>query len=69
MTPKRKTALQWFYDRGEICLAEWHPDRPNRAMVTRMLNSGEVAERIGSHPGMILQGLTDYGRQRLHEAG
>lgn len=68
MTPARKKALQFFHERGEVCVAAWEPERPTSPMVTRLMSAGELQEYEGPHPGAIMQCLTDLGRQRLHEA-
>lgn len=65
-TSLRRRALEWFHDRGEVCLASRIEGRPSPAMVTRLLNDGELIEECRSGP--IYQYLTDYGRRRLYAA-
>jgi hypothetical protein len=64
MTPARKAALEWFYDRGAVPAPySSHEGRPSDPMFQRMLRSEQVT--------MTPEGwtLTDKGRRDLHEAG
>ena len=63
-TPARKRALQWFHDRGEVRVY-WQPDAPSSAMITKMVNDGEV-EAVSISPWATVHRLTDKGRRALH---
>lgn len=63
MTPKRKHALQWFHDRGEVRSFREAPF--SNEMLMRMEREGQVQWR---NPGTPIWSLTDAGRQALHEA-
>lgn len=68
MTPKRKQALQWFYDRGEV---GWFPcdgSGPSRAMRVRLENDGLIQRHNNGDMKVMTFTLTDAGRQALHEA-
>ena len=61
MTPARRKALQWFYDRGEV-LDPWDKeDGPTTAMICRMLDESQLSWRRGKG-----HSLTDKGRRMLH---
>ena len=77
MTPKRREALQHFYDNGgEICVRDFRrtveenlavindPNYPTAQMISRMLRDGEITQYWGGHA--VFQRLTDLGRRRLH---
>jgi hypothetical protein len=61
MTPKRKAALQWFHDKGEVQALWAHPDHPSRRLVYRMIDDGQL--RWAAQRGHF---LTDKGRRMLH---
>ena len=65
MTPARKSALQWFHDRGEIALHEHRKDAPpTGSMILAMMREGQLQWRSGSPDP--LWSLTDKGRRMLH---
>jgi hypothetical protein len=39
MTPARKAALQWFYDRGETRLSRHNADQPSGQMILAMIRA------------------------------
>lgn len=59
MTPARKAALQWFYDRGAVINALGKKDAPSASMMNQMENDGQLQ--------LSLEGwvLTDKGKQDL----
>jgi len=61
MTPARKAALQWFYERGAILDLCTFDSPPSAAMMDRMFEDGQLAwlNRVGYV-------LTDKGRRMLH---
>lgn len=64
MTPKRKAALQWFHDRGNVpgSAFELPADAPSIRLIRLMLDSCELRwsnMEVG-------YSLTDLGRRRLH---
>lgn len=61
-TPKRKAALEWFYDRGAVPRSKFTPDAPSITMTDRMEADGQLC--------LTAEGwtLTDQGRRDLHEA-
>jgi ribosomal protein S19E (S16A) len=64
MTPARKAALEWFYDRGAVPAPySSHEGRPSATIFRRILKSGQIR--------LTPEGwtLTDKGRRDLHEAG
>lgn len=65
MTPARKAALQWFYDRGEVDFFD--KSAPSTAMRLRLVADGLLQYRIGDR--RVAFSLTDKGRRDLHEAG
>lgn len=67
MTPKRKQALQWFHDQGEIACKKAQAEMPiTMRMVALMLNDRHlVAYRTC---GKYHYSLTDAGRVALHES-
>lgn len=66
MTPARKKALQWFYDRGE-CFCSGNPwlFEPTMNVVGRMLRDGQLQKREIS-ACVAVYSLTDKGRRMLH---
>jgi hypothetical protein len=60
MTPARKAALQWFYDRGAVPQPFSLPDWLTERMFRSMISQGQVS--LGRE-GWI---LTDKGRRMLH---
>lgn len=66
MTPKRKAALQWFYDRGETRLSRLNEGQPSGSMILAMQRDGQLQWRARGAP---IWSLTDKGRRDLHEAG
>jgi len=68
MTPKRKYALQWFHDRGEVGWFKLADNPPIDLMLERMVKDGQLQKRIHGPMKVILYSLTDAGRQALHEA-
>lgn len=70
MTPARKVALQWFYDRGEAVFADVLPrGAPTLTMRDRMEREGQLQQIRYDECGPIFFALTDKGRRDLHEAG
>lgn len=61
MTPKRKAALQWFYDRGEVTSLRGTPF--GNAMLQTMIREGQVQ---WVNPGRPIFSLTDKGRRMLN---
>ena len=68
MTPKRKAALQWFYDRGEVGWFVCAENPPSDMMRKRMIKDGHLQKRSQGDWKPMLFSLTDAGRQALHEA-
>jgi hypothetical protein len=66
MTPARKAALEWFYDRGETRLSRHNADQPSGQMILAMIREGQLEWRVAGAP---IYTLTDKGRRDLHEAG
>lgn len=72
MTPARKAALQWFYDRGEV--PSPHPRLwlvggegvPSHDMVLRMKKEGQVEATCNPPDMRLFLRLTDKGRRMLH---
>lgn len=70
MTPKRKAALQYFHDRGEVPMRvveyKLEDGTPTDYMLDKMWKDGELAMFHGEdfEP---MYALTDLGRQNLHE--
>ena len=69
MTPKRKAALQWFFDRGEVRWFVYAESPPSRPMLNRMLADGQLSCKIEGDFKPLVYALTDKGRRDLHEAG
>ena len=67
MTPKRKAALQWFHDRGEI--GWFDATSPSNKMRKAMMADGQLQKRVGNSIPLVMYSLTDKGRRDLHEAG
>lgn len=67
MTPKRRDALQWFHDRGEVGWFAFAENPPSETMIRKMLREGQLQERSQGNLKPILYSLTDAGRQALHE--
>ncbi len=66
MTPARKAALQWFHDRGEVCIGLLPVNvGPSDAIVAKMFKDGQLACRVGKYRRRYLS-LTDKGRRMLH---
>lgn len=70
MTPKRKQALQWFHDRGEVSPLDFWPngnirlaDRPTDRMIIWM----ECDDQLEFDHDSGVYRLTNAGRQDLHE--
>ena len=68
MTPKRKYALQWFHDRGEVGWFKLADNPPSDPMLELMIKDGQLQKRNQGQMKVILYSLTDAGRQALHEA-
>jgi hypothetical protein len=68
MTPKRKYALQWFHDRGEVGWFVCAENPPSDLMRKRMIKDGHLQKRSQGDWKPTLFSLTDAGRQALHEA-
>jgi len=65
MTPKRKKALQWFMDQGEIECRKAHEEAPFTIHMTRrMLDDLQI--RGDERRGTWYFTVTDKGRQMLH---
>lgn len=62
MTPRRKAALQWFYDRGAVLKQLAQPDAPHACMLTWMQDDEQIEL---TDEGWV---LTDKGRRELWEA-
>jgi hypothetical protein len=65
MTPARKAALQWFYDRGETRLSRHNVEQPSGQMILAMIREGQLEWRVAGEP---IYTLTNKGRHDLHEA-
>lgn len=64
MTPARKKALQWCFEKGEFAWwPRWH-DKPTIVMRDAMIRDGQL-ERVTTVEGVFYQ-LTDKGRRMLH---
>ncbi len=72
MTPKRKAALQWFHDQGEILCSQAHDskDGPSTRLIRLMLDDMQLlAFQKGRGRNRVYWfTLTDMGRRELHEA-
>lgn len=66
MTPERKRALQWFFDRGEVAWFRYAEKPPTEAMRRRMMKDGELQDRRQGDWKPVLYSLTDKGRRMLH---
>lgn len=64
MTPARKAALQWFYDRGEVEVFETHPGHPTKLMVIMMICDDQLKYRKDGDK--LIHSLTDKGRRLLN---
>lgn len=63
MTPARKAALQWFYDRGVVSwLASLRNNAPSKRLFHLMQRDGQL---VLTSEGWT---LTDKGRRDLHGA-
>ena len=67
MTPKRKQALQFFHDRGEV--GWFAKGDPSRAMLKAMMADGQLQKHNNGEMRLITYSLTDKGRKDLHEVG
>ena len=66
MTPKRKLALQWFHDRGEVACKEAQDEMPMTiSMVRLMLDAGQLDAYMVRR--VYHYSLTDAGRRALHD--
>lgn len=65
MTPKRKQALQWFADQGEIECKKGRQEAPcTIQMIRLMLDDRQI---LGSErKGVWYYTVTDKGRRMLH---
>jgi ribosomal protein S19E (S16A) len=64
MTPARKAALQWFYDRGAVpALQLYDAGSPSDRVFSQMQREGQIKHTAEGWT------LTDKGRRDLHEAG
>ncbi len=70
MTPKRKAALQWLHDLGEVEMAavdakvlDW---QPSECMLDKMWNAGELMMGFDAEDIPVYT-LSDLGRKNLHE--
>ena len=66
MTPKRKSALEWFHERGEV--GWFRLGDPSNKMRREMIKDGQLQGRSQGDFRVILYSLTDKGRRDLHEA-
>lgn len=70
MTPKRKKALQFFHDKGEVPLfvvdEKLIEGTPSQYMLDKMWDAGELCMYHGEDMEPMYA-LTDLGRQNLHE--
>lgn len=66
MTPKRKQALQYIHDRGEVISFGVRDGSPSRRMIDMLVADGLVSRGSNSW-GPIPYTLTDKGRRALHE--
>lgn len=64
MTPARKSALQWFHDRGEVKWDEADEGAPTINMVIMMIADRQLSYR--KEGGALFHSLTDLGRRRLN---
>lgn len=65
MTPKRKQALQWFHDQGEIECRKAHKEAPFTIHMTRrMLHDLQI--RADDRRGIWYFTVTDKGRRMLN---
>lgn len=72
MTPKRKKALQWFHDRGEVkCKVAFEEGPMTATMIRRLLSDGHLDAYTVRKDGkrVFVHALTDSGRAALHGAG
>jgi hypothetical protein len=60
MTPARKAALQWFYDRGVVARPCNCSTAPTGPMVLKMLGDEQLQWTLDGYS------LTDKGRRMLH---
>lgn len=67
MTPKRKKALQWFHDRGEVGWFRYDQNPPSQRMIDAMIKSGHLQRRSQGDLKPMIYSLTDKGRQALHD--
>ncbi|WP_420013943.1 hypothetical protein [Tateyamaria sp.] len=68
MTPKRKAALQWMHDQGEVSSRE-AVEHLSWTMILRMDSDDQMKSRKVDDRLYQLFSLTDKGRRDLHEAG
>jgi hypothetical protein len=66
MTPARKAALQWFYDRGAICWFRYDDFPPSVAMRAIMERDGQLQRRSQGNFKPVIFSLTDKGRRELN---
>ncbi len=66
MTPARRKALQWFYDRGEVAWFRFDEYPPSQQMCRAMIASGQLQKTSQDNFGPIVYSLTDKGRRALH---
>ncbi len=67
MTPKRKSALQWFYDQGEIICKDALEIMPCSIHIIRsMLNDHQLSAYPKGRAQVFHYSLTDKGRRMLH---
>lgn len=67
MTPKRKAALQWFHDRGEVEWFRYDENPPSYAMQRKMIDDCQLEKISQGNMKPIIHRLTDKGRQDLHQ--
>lgn len=63
MTPKRKSALQWFHDQGEIAVHDT-VDKLSSIMIQRLLSENIINTYITRN--VSVYSLTDKGRRMLN---
>jgi hypothetical protein len=66
MTPARRNALQWFYDRGEVAWFKLDEYPPSLQMRRAMIASGQLQTTSQGNFKPIVYSLTDKGRRALH---
>ena len=64
MTPARKKALEWFFDRGEVRIFD--RSAPSFRMRQQMVRDGHLASMGYENMNVIGYTLTDAGRRALN---